>query len=77
MDKGTIIRTLVLSVALTNQLLMTLGLTPIPGDQEVWYEVISTMFTSVVAIWTWFKNNYVTVKGKKQKEILKQKGLIK
>ncbi|MCA1184798.1 phage holin, partial [Bacillus licheniformis] len=25
----------------------------------------------------WFKNNYVTGKGKQQKEVLKQKGLTK
>jgi SPP1 family holin len=77
MDKGTVIRTVVLAIALINQLLVTLGLTPIPGDEDIWYEVSSTIFTAVVSVWAWFRNNYVTAKGKKQKEVLKQKGLSK
>ncbi|HVI21356.1 MAG TPA: phage holin, partial [Bacillus sp. (in: firmicutes)] len=31
--------------------------------------------TSVTAIIAWFKNNYLTVKGKKQKEVLQKNGL--
>lgn len=77
MDKGTLIRTIVLLIALVNQLLVSFGLTPIPGDQGVWYEVASTIFTAATATWAWFKNNYITAKGKKQKEVLKQKGLTK
>lgn len=77
MDKGTLIRTIVLVLALINQFLIAAGLNPIPGTEEVWGEVISTVFTAAIAIWSWFKNNYVTAKGKKQKEVLKKEGLTK
>ena len=77
MDRGTVIRTAILIIALLNQLLVSFGLNPIPGDEDTWYEVISTIFTAVTAGWAWFRNNYVTAKGKQQKEVLKQKGLSK
>lgn len=77
MDRGTLIRTIVLALALINQFLIAAGLNPIPGTEEVWGEVISTVFTAAIAAWSWFKNNYVTAKGKKQKEVLKKEGLTK
>lgn len=77
MDKGTLVRTLVLSVALINQLLVAFGLNPILGNEDTWYTVISTVFTAVTAAVAWFKNNYVTAKGKKQQDLLKKNGLTK
>jgi SPP1 family holin len=77
MDKGTIVRSVVLVVALINQLLMANGLTPIPGTEDVWGEVLATGFTIVAAGAAWFRNNYITAKGKKQKEALKEQGLTK
>ncbi|BAI83665.1 hypothetical protein BSMD_011060 [Bacillus subtilis Miyagi-4] len=35
------------------------------------------VFTSVAAIIAWYKNNYVTKKGHSQKQLLKEKNLIK
>lgn len=75
MDKATSIRSLVLVVALINQALMASGLTPIPGTEEVWGEVFATGFTIVAAGVAWFKNNYVTAKGKSQKETIEKAGL--
>ncbi|AHL70871.1 hypothetical protein BW16_05555 [Bacillus pumilus] len=84
LDKGTVIRTVLLLVALINQFLVMFGKTPLPLDEEsvnnltnVLYVAGSTIFTTIMTLITWFKNNYVTSKGKKQKEILKQKGLTK
>ncbi|WP_141432401.1 phage holin [Bacillus sp. 03113] len=77
MDKWTAIRTIVLFIALLNQFLSTYGLTEIPGTSEEQTLVLSTVFTAVTAIIAWFKNNYVTAKGKKQKELLKKHGLTK
>ncbi|WBX78691.1 phage holin [Virgibacillus salarius] len=34
------------------------------------------IFTVCASVWAWFKNNYVTVKGKKQKEVLQANNLI-
>jgi SPP1 family holin len=75
MDRGTLIRTIVLALALINQFLIAAGLNPIPGTEDVWGEVISTIITFITAAWAWFKNNYVTAKGKKQKEVLEKNGL--
>jgi len=77
MDKGTIVRSVVLLLALANQFLIAAGLNPIPGTEESWGEIVSSVFTAVVAAWAWFKNNYVTAKGKKQKEVLQREKLIK
>lgn len=77
MDKGTIVRTVVLFLVLINQLLVSTGLNPIPGTEEQWGEIVSTIITAIVASWAWFKNNYVTTKGKKQREVLKKEGLTK
>lgn len=50
------------------------GLQPIPVVSE---DVIAEILAGVVSVWTWFKNNYVTVKGKQQKQVLQQNQLIK
>ncbi|MFS0591502.1 phage holin [Cytobacillus horneckiae] len=72
MDKGTLIRTIVLTIALCNQFLVVTDLNPIPGSEALWGEVISSIFTSIVAAWAWFKNNYITAKGKKQRAVIHQ-----
>lgn len=75
MDKGTKIRTLVLLLALINQLLVAFDLNPIPGAEDTWGEIISTGFTFIAAGVAWFKNNYVTAKGKQQKNVIERSGL--
>ncbi|MCP1147962.1 MULTISPECIES: phage holin [Bacillus] len=84
LDKGTVVRSVLLLVALINQFLVMFGKTPLPLDEEsvnnlanVLYVAFSTLFTTIMTLITWFKNNYVTSKGKQQKEVLKQKGLTK
>lgn len=83
-DKGTVIRTVLLFMALINQALILFGkpILPISEDQvtsltETLYLAFSMIFTIVTTLVAWFKNNYVTDKGKLQKEVLKQKGLSK
>jgi SPP1 family holin len=75
MDKGSVIRTIVLVLALINQFLVSQGLYKIPGTAEEQTAFISTVFTLGASTWSWFKNNYITAKGKKQKEALKREGL--
>ena len=77
MDKGTVIRTIVLAIALLNQFLVGFGLYEIPGTEEEQTIVLSSVFTFIAAAIAWFKNNYLTAKGKKQREVLKDKGLTK
>ncbi|MCY9268399.1 phage holin [Bacillus licheniformis] len=83
-DKGTVVRTVLLFIALVNQTLIVFGkpVLPISEDQintlaDALYLAGSTIFTIVTTLVAWFKNNYVTSKGKQQKETLKQKGLTK
>ncbi|WP_010530345.1 phage holin [Lentibacillus jeotgali] len=70
MDKGTAIRTVALAVALLNQILVMFGRSPLPIDAEMVDQTISFVFIVVTSIWAWFKNNYVTETGKKQKAVL-------
>ncbi|RAM53996.1 holin [Bacillus subtilis] len=77
MDKGTFVRTFVLIIALINQLLTIYNKSPLPLDNEQLEQFVSMVFTSVAAIIAWYKNNYVTKKGHSQKQLLKEKNLIK
>ncbi|AVM24882.1 phage holin [Bacillus pumilus] len=83
-DKGTVVRTVLLFIALINQALIMFGkpVLPISEDQvtslaDTLYLAFSMIFTIVTTLMAWFKNNYVTEKGKLQKEVLQQKGLTK
>ena len=75
MDRGTLIRTLVLAIALVNQVLVSFGLYEIPGTSEDWTNYLTNAFTVIAAAIAWFKNNYVTAKGKMQKVVLKANNL--
>jgi SPP1 family holin len=77
MDKGTIIRTSILLLALVNQMLVIFGKSPLPIASETLEQVISATFTTISALITWFKNNYITKRGIEQREVLREKGLIK
>lgn len=83
-DKGTVVRTVLLFIALINQALIMFGkpVLPISEDQvtslaETLYLAGSMIFTIVTTLMAWFKNNYLTSRGKAQKEALQQKGLTK
>ncbi|WP_036687840.1 phage holin [Paucisalibacillus globulus] len=77
MDKGTVIRTSVLFLALINQLLVIFGKSPLPIDSETLEQVVSSLFTIIIALNAWFRNNYITKRGIAQRDILREKGLIK
>ncbi|MCY7681028.1 phage holin [Bacillus pumilus] len=83
-DKGTVVRTVLLFIALINQALIMFGKPVLPIDEDqvtsladTLYIAFSMIFTIVTTLMAWFKNNYVTDKGKLQKEVLKEKGLTK
>jgi SPP1 family holin len=56
-DKGTIIRTAVLFLAIVNQVLAVMGKSPLPISSDQLTDLISTGFTAVTAIVAWWKNN--------------------
>ena len=59
-SKETIVRTVLLAVALINQILIVLGINPLPFAEEEIYEIISTIATACAALWTWWKNTSFT-----------------
>lgn len=58
--KGTIIRTVILLLALINQVLAICGVSPIPIDDDTATNVISTLWTVIASVAAWWKNNSFT-----------------
>lgn len=57
---GTIIRTVVLIVALINQVLTMTGHSVLPFDEQQITDGLSMLFTAAAALWSWWKNNSFT-----------------
>ncbi|MBV2197467.1 phage holin [Bacillus velezensis] len=84
MDKGTVIRTVLLLIALINQTMLMFGKSPLDITEDQVNQLADALYTSGSLIFmigttvvAWFKNNYVTTKGRKQKAVLKQHNLTK
>lgn len=58
--KETIIRTIILLLALVNQILTSTGHSVIPIEDAQITELISLIFTIVASVWAWWKNNSFT-----------------
>ena len=58
--KDTIIRTIVLIVALINQALTLAGKNPLPFEDDEIVNVLSYAFTLGASLWAWWKNNSFT-----------------
>lgn len=59
-SKETIIRTIILVIALINQVLTAAGKNPLPFSNEEIYTGLTTLFTVGAATWAWWKNNSFT-----------------
>lgn len=57
---GTITRTVLLILALINQLLTVFGKSPLPFDDETITQLVSLGFTIATSILSWWKNNSFT-----------------
>ena len=68
--KDTIIRTIVLIVALINQALTLSGKNPSPIEDEQVVEILSYVFTLGASLWAWWKNNSFTKNAIKADEVL-------
>lgn len=66
----TIIRTVVLIVALINQFLTMSGKSVLPISNEEISELLSMIFTTGASIWAWWKNNSFTQEAIKADEVL-------
>lgn len=77
---GTIARTIVLALALVNQLLTATGHSVIPIEDEQINTLVSTIWTVVAAVVAWWKNNSVTtvaIEADKVKSELKSGKTVK
>lgn len=66
----TIIRTIVLALALVNQILTTTGRSVIPVSDDQIAEAITLAVTIGASVWAWWKNNSFTQNAIKADQIL-------
>lgn len=59
-DSQTIARTIILAIALINQIFAIFGRQEIPVNEDVIYQTVSVLFTLITTIWAWWKNNSFT-----------------
>lgn len=70
---GTKVRTVALFVALINQILVTIGYSPIPFNDEAIAYTVASIFTGITAIVAWWRNNSFTQKARLADKQLKRK----
>lgn len=68
----TIARTVVLFLALANQLMIAFGWSPIELEEDSVYAAVSTVVTIVTALCAWWKNNSFTKAALKADEVMKE-----
>lgn len=69
---GTIARTIILVLALLNQILTAMGHSVINISDESVNTLISTGFTIVTAVIAWWKNNSFTQSALKADEVMRE-----
>lgn len=69
---STIARTVVLFLALANQVMVACGWSPIELDEESVYTLVSTVVTIITAIWAWWENNSFTQAAIKADKVLEE-----
>lgn len=70
-DKQTVIRTIILIIALVNVILQMFDIKMLPIDNELVNEGVSVAFLLVGALSAWWKNNSFTKKAIEADEYLK------
>lgn len=71
-ETATIVRTVVLIIALVNQALVISGKSPIPYSEEEVGQAVSMIITVAASLWAWWKNNSFTQAAIDADEVLKQ-----
>lgn len=74
---GTIARTVVLALALTNQVLSALGKPVLPIESAQLEQIVTTGITTVAALVAWWQNNSFTpeaIKADAEYDRLKKQG---
>ena len=68
----TIIRTILLALALINQILTSTGHNVLPITDDQIETLFTLVFTIGASVWAWWKNNSFTKNAIKADEVLKQ-----
>lgn len=71
-SKETIARTVVLLLALINQILTMFDINPLPFSDELIYELCTLLFTIGATAWAWWKNNSFTNEAIQADEVLRE-----
>ncbi|MGN1317611.1 MAG: phage holin [Lachnospirales bacterium] len=71
-EKSTIIRTIILIIALINQIIVCLGYNPLPFDDADITNIVSVIVTVLASLWSWWKNNSFTKEAIKADNYLKE-----
>lgn len=71
-SKETVIRTIILVIALINQVLTSLGKNPIPFSDDTIYEAVTLVVTISASLIAWWKNNSFTQSAIKADEYMKE-----
>lgn len=69
---GTVARTLVLILAIINQILSACGKSPLPIESETLEQLVTAGFTIIAALIAWWKNNSFTTNALKADALLAQ-----
>lgn len=69
---GTIARTIILALAIINQVLTVTGHSPLPIEDEAINQLVSAAFTIGAALVAWWKNNSFTLNARKADALLAQ-----
>lgn len=57
MNTSTIARTVVLAIALLNQVLTATGKNPLPWSDDQVYQGVTLVLTVGASVWAWWKDN--------------------
>ena len=77
-EKDTIIRTIVLFLAIINNVLSLLGKNPLPYENEEIEQAVTIIVTVLATLWAWWKNNSFTMAARiGDEEMKRQKALRK
>ena len=71
MKKDTIARTIILALALLNQVFAIIGLPQLDIEEDTIYQTITLIFTIGSAVWAWWKNNSFTKEAQYADSVLK------
>ena len=69
---STIARTIILALALINQILTVFGFSVIPISDDQITELISLVLTIGASVWAWWKNNSFTKNALEADEVLNE-----